>query len=118
VQIDALQGRHEHSDKPEDRAAALSLAGYIAARNGHTEVARWLLERGAEVDYRGFFGGTGLHWAAINGHIETVTFLLERGADPDLKDLNFDGNAEGWAREGKHDAIVELLRQFTASARK
>ena len=40
----------------------------LACRNGHTDVARTLLARGADVNARGFFAGTGLHWAAINGH--------------------------------------------------
>lgn len=111
VQTDALDGRHIHSDRPEDGPQATSLAGYIAARNGRTECSRFLLERGAEIDFRGFFGGTGLHWACINGHRETVCFLLEAGADATLKDFRFDATAEGWASEGKHDAIVALLRR-------
>jgi RNA polymerase sigma factor (sigma-70 family) len=110
VQTDALDGQHVHSTRPEDQGAAISLAEYVAARNGHTECVRVLLEHGADIDYRGFFGGTGLHWACINGHIETVRFLLARGANAALKDFRFDATAEGWASEGKHDAIVELLR--------
>ncbi len=88
---------------------AVSPAFVLACRNGHTEVARHLLERGADVDARGFFGATALHWAAVNGQAETIRFLLDAGADPTLRDHQFDADALGWAREGGHDAAVALL---------
>jgi hypothetical protein len=91
--------------------AAVSAAFVLACRNGHTEAARFLLERGADIDARGFFSATGLHWAAINGHAETVRFLLDRGADPALRDAEFDADALGWAREGGHEPVIALLMQ-------
>jgi ankyrin repeat protein len=81
----------------------------LACRNGHTDVARVLLARGADVDARGFFAATGLHWAAINGHEETVRFLLAAGADPALRDEEFGSDALGWAREGGHGPAVAAL---------
>jgi ankyrin repeat protein len=89
---------------------AVSPAFVQACRNGHTDVARFLLERRADVNARGFLAATGLHWAAINGHADTVRFLLEAGADPSLRDQRFDADALGWAREGGHDAVVALLK--------
>jgi ankyrin repeat protein len=88
---------------------AVSAAFVLACRNGHVEAARFLLERGADVDARGFFGATGLHWAALNGHVDTVRFLLDGGADPALRDRQFDSDALGWAREGEHEPVVALL---------
>jgi ankyrin repeat protein len=89
--------------------AALDEAFVLACRNGHTDVARVLLARGADVNARGFFAATGLHWAAINGHEETVRFLLAAGADPALRDEEFDSDALGWAREGGHEPAVAAL---------
>ena len=91
--------------------AAVSAAFVLACRNGHTDAARFLLDRGADVDARGFFGATGLHWAAHNGHVDAVRFLLEAGADPTLRDAQFDSDALGWAREGGHEPVVALLMQ-------
>jgi ankyrin repeat protein len=88
----------------------LSIALYGAARNGHTEVVEYLLDHGAAIDTRGFFGGTGLHWAAINGHRETVELLIARGANREIRDEQFDSTPEGWAAEGAHTEIVDLLR--------
>jgi len=45
----------------------LSHAMYSAARNGHSQVVEYLLDRGAAIDAKGVFGGIGVHWAAING---------------------------------------------------
>lgn len=93
----------------EDFGEIVSDAFYIACRNGHTDVARFLLDRGADVNFRGFFGGTGLHWAAINGHKETVEFLLANGADTSLEDDQFQSTPLGWALETDQKAIAELL---------
>jgi DNA-binding transcriptional MerR regulator len=113
----AAQARYEQDDAgrwlklpaASDERAIVSEAFQIASRNGHTETARYLLELGADVDFRGFFGGTGLHWAAINGHLETVEFLLANGADPTLRDHEFGADARGWAREGGHSATIDYL---------
>jgi ankyrin repeat protein len=88
---------------------AISPAFVLACRNGHTDVARFLLDSGADVNARGIFAATGLHWAAINGHTATVRFLLDHGADPSLRDTKFDSDALGWAREGGHAEVVALL---------
>ena len=82
----------------------------LACRNGHTEIARALLARGADVNARGFFDATALHWAAINGHAATIAFLLEHGADHTLHDAGFDADALGWAREGGDEHTIAVLR--------
>ena len=91
-------------------SSVVSHAMYSAARNGHTEVVKYLLDHGAAIDTKGFFGGTGLHWAAINGHRETVELLIARGANREIRDEQFDSTPEGWAREGGHAEIADLLR--------
>lgn len=104
------EGKWGKAPPPESYAELVSEAFYIAARNGHVEVARFLLEKGADVNCRGFFGAPGLHWAAINGHQPMVGFLLEHGADLTLRDQQFHSTALGWALEGKQTEIAEMLR--------
>ena len=93
----------------EGERDSLDEALYLAARNGENEVVVLLLEHGANVDAKGFFGGTALHWAAYNGYAETVRLLLARGARRDVHDERFDATARGWAIEGGHAEIATLI---------
>jgi ankyrin repeat protein len=102
------------SAPPETYAELVSEAFYIAARNGHIDVATFLLEKGADINCRGFFGAPGLHWAAINGHKEMVGFLIQRGADIHLRDQEFNSTPLGWAIEGNQTEIAVLLEQHGA----
>ena len=52
----------------------------MASLKGRLDVARLLLESGAEINPPGW---TPLHYAAFEGHAEVVKLLLERGADKD-----------------------------------
>ena len=101
---------HWPSDSAHIRGDVLSDALFAAARNGHTEVVEYLLAHGAHVDAKGVFGATGLHWAAINGHRKTVELLIAHGASIMLRDERFDGTPEGWANEGGHTDLADLLR--------
>jgi cytohesin len=99
---------------PESKAELISEAFYIAARNGHIHVAEFLLEKGADINCKGFFGAPGVHWAAINGHKDMVEFLIARGADLGLRDEEFGSTPLGWAVEGRQPEIVELLESHGA----
>jgi ankyrin repeat protein len=98
------------SDTANAQGDVLSDAMYSAARNGHDAVVTFLLDRGARVDAKGFFGATGLHWAAINGHRSTVDLLLSRGASRTVRDARFKATPDSWAEEGGHFEIAETLR--------
>ena len=54
----------------------------FAARNGHTAVARRLLDAGADANDTAPDGASALVVAAHSGHGEVVLTLLERGANP------------------------------------
>jgi ankyrin repeat protein len=94
----------------------ISDALYAAARNGHTSVVAYLLAHGADIDAKGVFGATGLHWAAINGHQATIEFLIKRGANLTIRDSKFNATPEEWAQEGGHRAIAARLRQARQTA--
>jgi ankyrin repeat protein len=107
---DSGDGKWGKTPPPESYHELVSEAFQIAARNGHLEVARFLLGKGAKIDQRGFFGAPGLHWAAINGHKAMVEFLINHGADLTLRDQHFGSTALGWALEGQQQEIAEMLR--------
>jgi hypothetical protein len=86
---------HWVADSARTKGDVMSHVFYCACRNGQTAVAALLLERGADVNAKGVFGGTGLHWAAINGHKDAVEFLVAHGADLTIRDAKFDSTPEG-----------------------
>jgi ankyrin repeat protein len=58
----------------------------FAAREGHLDMARLLLDSKADVDLPSANGTPPLTVAIINNHIQLAIFLLERGANPNVAD--------------------------------
>jgi hypothetical protein len=57
-----------------------------ASAEGHVEVVRWLVDRGAALDERTRFGWTALGLASSRGLTPVVRLLIEKGADLTLVD--------------------------------
>ena len=58
---------------------------WAAAFSGHTDIAQYLLEYGAEVNWQNEDRGTPLYTAASTNSMEVVRILLQHGADVNLK---------------------------------
>lgn len=71
---------------PQSSVELISDALYFACRNGHAEVARYLLDRGADLSFRGYMGGTALHWAYFSGSRPVIEMLEKAGADGAARD--------------------------------
>jgi len=56
-----------------------------AAEFGRYKIARYLIERGANVNEVGGLGWTALHEASVRGYYEIVKLLIENGADVNAK---------------------------------
>ena len=54
---------------------------HLTSRQGHVDVARMLVERGADVSAQAEDGWTPLHWASSRGHVDVARMFVERGAD-------------------------------------
>ncbi|REJ65128.1 MAG: hypothetical protein DWQ31_19145 [Planctomycetota bacterium] len=67
------------------RASGGAVPLSTAALHGHTEIARYLLEQGADVAATNEDGNTPLHVAAFLCRKEIVTLLLDRGASTATK---------------------------------
>jgi ankyrin repeat protein len=63
-----------------------STALMMAANWGHPEVARLLLDNGADVNARNHFGTTALAAAVLKGYLEVTKILLDKEADPNEQD--------------------------------
>jgi ankyrin repeat protein len=82
----------------------------IAALMGHTEIAKILLEYGAEVDSKADDGRTPLMFAASKGNAELVALLLKSGADPALADKS-GATAASLATQKGFTGVVTTLQQ-------
>lgn len=83
-----------------------------AARDGFTEIARVLIDSGAEVNWIDGEGVTPLILAAFKGHADLVRLLLDHGANTTVRD-QWDRTALDYAlRRGEEDEIVRLLQML------
>ena len=73
------------------------------------EVARLLLEKGADVRTKGSQGFTALFAAAQNGHVNVVRLLLDQGARVDDPGPEGETPLMAAAEEGHLDVVARLL---------
>ena len=117
------------ADPNANRASYAHLTAlHMAAMNSRLDVAKLLIERGADVNYLAHnkfpknVVGTPLHFAACAGANAMVQLLLERGADPDPgpgqcapNSSLRDASPLAMAEERGHTVAAELIRSAIAS---
>jgi ankyrin repeat protein len=74
----------------------------VALKMGRLEIARLLLESGADVERRGSPGPNALYMASSHGHAEFVRLLLDRGVDSNVA-------CDDWDKEGNAADFTPLL---------
>ena len=81
-----------------------------AAVYGHLNVAKLLLENGANINAQSDIENlTALMWAALNDHLDVAELLLENGADITIRDRTGETALEMAELEGKI-AVAKLIR--------
>mmetsp|Transcript_9237 Transcript_9237/g.28569 ORF Transcript_9237/g.28569 Transcript_9237/m.28569 type:complete len:379 (-) Transcript_9237:79-1215(-) len=80
-----------------------------AARGGFTDVARFLLQCGADPNLRTDYGYTALHFACKKNYSDVVKLLLESGAEVNICDNEGDQPLHLAALEGAFQSIFILL---------
>ncbi|HEY0763029.1 MAG TPA: ankyrin repeat domain-containing protein [Pyrinomonadaceae bacterium] len=106
--VDALLAAGAEVNAPSRETMKLTpLASAMAT--AQNEIARTLIQHGANVNAKGESDLTPLHTAAARGNIEAVTLLLEHGAD--INATTTDGKKPiSYAEERNHPEMVEFLK--------
>jgi hypothetical protein len=81
VELTALLEEHPEVDVDVHKDGSGYTALYWACNIGHTECARLLIGRGADVNVRDIYGDSVLHGTALKGHLSCVKLLVQNGAD-------------------------------------
>uniref|UniRef100_A0A182QMF6 Uncharacterized protein n=1 Tax=Anopheles farauti TaxID=69004 RepID=A0A182QMF6_9DIPT len=82
----------------------------IAARKGYPDVARLLLEQGANVQLRDGNGNSALHFAVERGCVQTVRLLLRYGARVAMKNSHGKSSLELALASEQRKIVRTLLR--------
>ena len=85
---------------------------HLAARDGHVEIARFLLQNGAEVNARDRWDRTPLHSTSISGHVDILHLHVENGADLEAQDNGGSRALHDAADEGHLPFIQELISRY------
>jgi ankyrin repeat protein len=81
---------------------------HSAAAGNYTNIARMLIDNGAQVNVKQQAGSTPLHSAAQNGNLELLILMLEQGADVNVR-MEGGKLPADLAREKGFDDIAEIL---------
>ena len=88
---------------------------HIASWAGYADIARFLVQKGADVNATADGQWTALHWAAMKGHDDVVGILLQEGVRVNAKAE--DGSTPlHWAARGGHFEIARNLIRTGADA--
>lgn len=88
----------------------------VAARKGHLDKVKRLVNQGLSGNERGRFGHTALIAAANNGHIDVVNCLIEMGVELDSEDSE-GGTALHYAALNGHLSVVRALLEAEATVK-
>ncbi len=112
IMVASLGGHLVLVRKLHARGAEINPSGWTplayAAAGGKTDVVRYLLEVGANLNALSPNGTTALMMAVRGGHAETVDLLLAKGADVNIRNET-GASALAWATRGGYDSIESAL---------
>lgn len=116
-----LRGNEEVARLLVERGADVNKPGWTplhyAATGGHQAIAAFLLDQNAYIDADAPNGNTPLMMAALYGNAETVKLLLDAGADPGLRN-RAGQRALDLARQGSRPDAIRMLEQAQEQRRR
>lgn len=107
-----IENNYVNVDRTKERNELNLNSLMLSAARGYKEIVDYLLEKGADIDFRSSKNETALSCAALHGHLDIVQLLCSKEAKTDLK--NQDGQtALVIAFENDQSQIVDYLLSCT-----
>ncbi len=112
------RGANPNSVEQDNRRNRLALAKHAMGKNsvlitavqkGYLDVAKLLVEAGADVDYRGFMAKTAGYVAIENGRRKQLGYLLDQKADVNIASLAGMSPLMEAAKLGNRHLVADLL---------
>ena len=98
------------TDRKEDKNFMQNMCPiHIAARFGYKEIVDALIENGADINIKGYFGYTALHEACRKNNIDIVNILIKNGADVNIKSGRYGFMPLYLACENNYEEIIDIL---------
>ena len=98
------------TDRKEDKNFMQNMCPiHIAARFGYKEIVKALIENGADINIKGYFGYTALHEACRKNNIDIVNILIKNGADLNIKSGRHGFMPLYLACENNYEEIIDIL---------
>lgn len=98
------------TDRKEDKNFMQNMCPiHIAARFSYKEIVEALIENGADINIKGYFGYTVLHEACRKNNIDIVNILIKNGADVNIKSGRYGFMPLYLACENNYEEIIDIL---------
>ena len=98
------------TDRKEDKNFMQNMCPiHIAARFDYKEIVKALIENGADINIKGYFGYTALHEACRKNNIDIVNILIKNGADVNIKSERYGFMPLYLACENNYEEIIDIL---------
>lgn len=98
------------TDRKEDKNFMQNMCPiHIAARFGYKEIVKALIENGADINIKGYFGYTALHEACRKNNIDIVNILIKNGTDLNIKSGRHGFMPLYLACENNYEEIIDIL---------
>jgi ankyrin repeat protein len=103
-----LLGRPRSSNHTDAHIICVGLRDVPISVSGHEQVAKLLLDKGADVNAKGGYYGNALYAASVKGHEQVVKMLLDNNTDVNTQGKYY-SNALCAASVKGHKQVVKLL---------
>lgn len=98
------------TDRKEDKNFMQNMCPiHIAARFDYKEIVKALIENGADINIKGYFGYTALHEACRKNNIDIVNILIKNGADLNIKSGRYGFMPLYLTCENNYEEIINIL---------